>query len=321
MHFLLIFLTSIIPQALAEEVPVQLLSEDIGIEQMIEESVSHASADVSGKGASIQLTYSTDASLSVFIAFLDENSSFSPFETLQTTLAAGVKQEATINLTQSPGWKTSEQTYRLYFLSSEKSGAQFDDIEFIEASLLTTVMASFMQLSTVQPYSPASYHRLPGYKMLGFPIYPLLGAVMLVAIVVIISKKRADIIIPFIVTIALLSHARFSVDAVRYSVDHLSEWIHNRTFATAGSLPDIGMQLQEGTRVYLCHTGTTYAQKILQYHSFPARITKENPTHVLVHKSTQWSIDGAILTCGTDRFTVSETEQFTDGSILYHIES
>ena len=99
--------------------------------------------------------------------------------------------------------------------------------------------------------------------------------------------------------------------------------MNDKTYATAGSLPLIAEDLQRygSESVYLCHTGTTYAQKLLQYHAYPILIDSDAPTHIVVHKSADWSEDNESLRCGSDRFTVEKLEDYTDGSALYQNNS
>lgn len=321
--WILSIIFALTPHTFAEEVPVQLLGADTAIEEIISSSASHANADVSGKGSEIILTYTTAEPLSVFIAFRDSDGSYNTFETLQAVLPAGSNMEASIDVTKSPAWNPSEISYRLYFFSDAPDGAEFHDIEFKKAGLSSTVAASIKHIAEMQPYSPASYHRLPGYTVLGIPLAPVVGWLLILLISVLIIRKRIEVIIPLIVVIILISHARFSLDTIRLSVNHSVEWISNITYATAGSLPHIARRLREEDvqTVYLCHTGTTYAKKLLQYHAYPTLIVDQSPSHILVHKSTNWSIEGDELRCIDDTFTVLQLEDFEDGSTLYQIQS
>jgi hypothetical protein len=321
--WILTLLLAVTPQAFAGEVPVQLLGEDTAIEEIVSQSVSHASADVSGKGSSMQLTYSAQEPLSVFISLRKSNGSFSPFETLQTVLPVGTRQEVTIDLTRSPAWSPSHHSYRLYFFSEASAGAEFHDIEFIDEGLMATLSAAVNHITMKQPYSPASYHRLPGYTVLGIPVTPVIGWLLIFVVIVLAAKKRVDVIIPLIVVVVLIAQARFSIDAIRLSIDHSKEWLMNKTYSTAGSLPKIANKLnQEGAKnVYLCHTGTTYAKKLLQYHSYPALVVEDNPDYIVVHKSTDWDLNRNNLRCGDDTFKVDLIEEYSDGSTLFAIQS
>jgi hypothetical protein len=253
------------------------------------------------------------------VIFQHNDSEFSTFETLQATLPAGNTQVASIDLTQSPGWSLGKNAYRLYFFSDSAAGAEFHDIEFIDASMGKLASAMFQHLTMLQPYSPASYHRLAGYIILGVSLTAIVGLALLAVVLVLMMQKRSHMILPVIVVVVLIAHARFSIDALRYSWKHTTEWTSNKTYATAGSIPEIAKSLleEEATSVYLCHTGTTYAKKLLQYHAYPALITDQNPTHVVVHKSTDWSIDENSLRCGEENFDVTLIEKYNDGSALY----
>lgn len=321
--WILSLLVVLIPQAFAEEVAVTLFSENTAIEDIVSSSVSHAHADISGKGRAIRLTYSTTEPLSVFVAFRNTKGAFKTFETLQTVLRAGQLQEATIDLSKSPGWSIGKRSYRLYFFSDSKEGAQFHDIEFEKASVPSIIAIGIRHFAMLQPYSPASYHRLPGYSILSIPLTVVAGMALLVIVCLLVALKRFKLIVPVIVTVILVTQARFSLDAMIYSTKHMSEWMHNGTYSTAGSLPRIAARLQkeDATSVYLCHTGTTYAQKLLQYHAYPVLLGDDAPSHIVVHKSTNWSIDGETLKCNDDEFRVSLIETFDDGSALYQNNS
>ncbi|MAE68278.1 MAG: hypothetical protein QF793_01050 [Candidatus Peribacteraceae bacterium] len=319
MQFIVSLIFLLVPHTFAGEVPVQLLGEDIAIEEIVSSAASHAKADLKGKGSLMKLSYSTIEPLSVFVMFQETDGSFDTFETLRTVLPAGTMQEATVDLTQSPGWSTGIRRYRLYFFSSAPAGAEFHDVTFEAASIGSIISAALNHLINTQPYSPASYHRLPGYSILSIPLVPIVGLLMVLIVVLLILKKNRNLIIPLIVVIVLISHARFSVDALRYSWKHVGEWMGNGTYATAGALPSIAERLreEEAQRIYLCHSGTTYAVKLLQYHTYPGLISNQDPSHIVVHKSTDWSIDGERLRCGEDQFSVTLMEEYKDGSALY----
>lgn len=120
----------------------------------------------------------------------------------------------------------------------------------------------------------------------------------------------------------LLFSARFSIDALGYSVTHTSEWMAQRTYATAGALPQIGADLQDMNvqSTYLCSTGTSYAWRALSYHSYPVLLTEQNPDSVVVHKSTDFAFDGQTLRCAEDTFTASLIKTYPDDSSLYLVQ-
>jgi hypothetical protein len=321
--WILTTLLLLIPHAYAEEVAVTLLSEDVAIEQIVSRSVSYAHADISGKGSAISLTYTSAKPLSVFVVFQNADGAFTTFETLQTILPAGKVQEALIDLTKSPGWGLGKRNYRLYFFGNSEAGAEFHDIEFKQASAFSIISTGIRHFSMKQAYSPASYHRLPGYRILDIPLTVVVGIVLLLIVGFLQVKKRVDMIVSVVVILVLVTQARFSIDAIAYSFEHSKQWITNGTYATAGSLPSIAARLQkeDASSVYLCHTGTTYATKLLQYHAYPVLITDAAPSHIVVHRSTDWSIDGETLRCGAIQFRVTLVENYSDGSALYQNES
>lgn len=305
-----------IPSAYAEEIPVSVLTEDISIEQTVMQSISHAHADVSGVGKTLYLRYSTNEPLHLFIV----PKGATAFQTLATVLPKGVQKEAQMNLSQSPVWGPGEYTYRLYFFSNADAGAEFHDIEFMDSSVLDTLKAGLLQILHTTPYSPASYHRIVPYQLFGMSLTLLFGIVLL-TLVGVMLRQNTKSAVWMIVLLLLLSNIRFSIDALTYSVTHASSWITSETYASAGSIPAIGLELQKqhAKTVQLCNTGTTYAEKLLQYHAYPVRISSDSPEYIIVHKSNDWSFDDNTLRCGTDKWNAEQMHTYPDASILFHV--
>lgn len=305
-----------IPSAYAEEVPVSVLTEDISIEQTVSKSASHAHADVSGAGKTLYLRYSTNEPLHLFII----PNGASVFQTLTTVLPKGVQKEAEMNLSLSPLWAPGVRSYRLYFFSRADAGAEFHDIEFIDSSALDTLKAGLLQILHTTPYSPASYHRIVPYQVFGMSFIVLFGIALLMLCG---WKLRQNPVkaVWIIVFLLLLSDVRFSIDALTYSVAHVSSWITSETYTSAGSLPAIGLELQKqhAKTVQLCNTGTTYAEKLLQYHAYPVLISSDSPEYIVVHKSNNWSFDGNTLRCGTEKWRVQELRTYPDSSIVFQV--
>ena len=321
MRFLLILL--FVPfSAFAAEADVQRISDGTRIEQMLNAAQSRATADLTERGTTMELTYSSPAPLDVLVLFLHANGLFDPLESLVVTLPEGTRNTVHIDLTGSAGWTPFERTYRLHFLSRSAEGASFEDIEFTGDSLVATAIAAAKQLVLPLPYTPSSYHRIPSYTVIGIPIIPTVG-VLLIVITLLLTRKRPRIALTLIICITVVLQARYSLDLLRYAVAHTSEWYTKHTYATAGSLPRIGTDLQkdDSTGVYLCHTGTSYAKRVLAYHAYPVLITEESPSHAVVHSSTDWSYERGVLRCGSKSFRAREQHEYTDGSLLFTVSN
>lgn len=317
MHVLLWFLLALTPQISALDAPVHLLGEDIPIETIISKATSHAEADLTGPGEAIELTYSSSEPLDVLVMFPSVDGGFTPLETLQAHLPEGQRVTAAIHLTESPGWSPLRKQYRLHFLTESQTGVEFHDVNFVRGSFISSITSSVKQFLGSQPYSPSSYHRLPGYRIAGISFGVLFGFLLIVLSLWFAWKKQYQRIILGAIILTLLSHARFSVDAVRYSLEH-----SRRDYATAGSLFQIvdWITEHEVTGVALCNDGTTYAEKLLSYHIYPLLLT-EDPSHVVVYRAVDTSFNGTTLRCGKEQFSASKLKDFPDGSSLYSVDS
>ncbi|MDP7477575.1 MAG: hypothetical protein QF442_03955, partial [Candidatus Peribacteraceae bacterium] len=298
MIYLIALLLILTPSAFAEEIGVTPVSGDVSIESSIASAESHAKADLNGAGSSVSFTYTSDTPTDVFILFLKSNGGFDSQESLKVTLPKGDRNTATIDLRSSPAWHPKERTYRFHFLSSSARGAEFHDVEFTKASIGEVASAVVGSALTPEPYTPSSYHRLQGYSILGYPLTTIVG-VLLILVVIILIKKNPKLILPILISVTLLSHLRFSGDALIYSVKHVSTWMNKGTYEVMGSLPTIGSDIinNKATSVYLCNDGTSYASRILRYYMAPIKIVVDDPSHVLVHRSLNASLEGNTLRC------------------------
>lgn len=312
----------LVPIALAADIPVQQVTEDIAIEQMISDAASHAKADLRGAGSFMELNYTSTSDIDLLILFMHPDGSFISSQTLQMTLPAGSNTTATIDLRKSSAWNPNERTHRLHFFGKQGGVPMFHGVDFLPASFTETASALWQQLLAEHAYTPSIYHRIAPYRVLGMPITPLVGVLMIAVCFLFLLRKNLRLSLYIILAATLLVHARFSLDATRYTFDHVWTWMTKQAYASAGSLPQVASDLlkENAERVYLCNDGTTYAQKLLQYHAYPTVVTTKNPTHVVVHRSFDWSFTGNTLYCHEDVFQVNKVQAYSDGSSLYRIQ-
>lgn len=318
---LLLSLLAISPLAYAEQVPIERIYDGGRIEQLLNTATTRATAELSGRGTTMELTYSSPAPLHIIILHLNGSGEFNPLDALVATLPAGTKHLAEVDLSSSPAWHPGTNNYRFHFLSTTAEGAGFEGIEFVHSGIFNTLLAGVKQLMSPLPYTPSSYHRLMSYRVLSVPIVPLAGILMLVisGYYVVIRKYKTAIIVA--ISITLLLSLRYCIDLAYYSVTHTGQWFGEHTYATAGSLPQIATDLkrESATGVYLCHSGTSYAEKVLAYHLYPIVIEQSNPSHVVVHAADDWSYETGNLHCGSDTFKARKLTEYADGSIVFSV--
>lgn len=321
MQILLFLLLVFSPHAHAEEVPVEGVYDNNRIELLLNNAVSRATAEVVGKGTTMQLTYSSPAELHVLVLFINSSGDFSPYDSLVVSLPAGNRKQVEARLAQSPAWSPLTKRYRLHFLSNTAEGATFEDIDFIGTGLFETISAGCLQFIAPLHYGPTSYHRLASYAVFGIPMVPLIGILVGVAVVTLLVLQKRKAALTCLVVGLLLIQLRFSVDTVRFAIKNSSSWFNNQSYAAAGSLPTIGQDLQnEGADgVYLCTSGTSYARRILAYHAFPILVTADKPTHIAVHASLDWSYELGTLRCGKDVFRAKKIKEYPNGDALFAV--
>lgn len=303
-----------------QPVTVERIADGARIEHMLNEAQSRATAEFNEKATNVTLTYSSPGVLNVLILYVDRNGQFSPLDTLVATLPAGTRVTTEIDLTKSSGWVPRTRTYRMHFLSNTSEGASFEDIEFTGGSTLQLIVAGLTQLVRPLPFTPSSYHRLPSYELFGLPLIPLVGTATVLLCLLTYRKHRRRAVCILIGGLLLVG-LRSSVDSIYFSVSHLHSWLRSDTYATAGALPAIAQDLlrEQSTGVYLCHTGTSYAKRVLAYHAYPVPVRTTQISHAVVHASGDWSYEGGTLSCGRDRFSAKQIKVYPDGSLLFSI--
>lgn len=261
-HFLLSLLFAPLIALAQEPAIVTPIADGARIESLLNTAKSRATTELTARATIMSLTYSSPAPLNVLILYVTDGQ-FDPLDSLVARLPPGTRNTVNIDLTESPGWTPRERMYRLHFLSESTEGAAFEDIEFAGGSLWSIILAGLKQFIRPLPFSPSSYHRLPSYTVLGIPLVPLVGAMILFLSGWFLWSKNVQVALVIPITALLLYNLRFSMDTVRYSLTHSREWVRAQTYATAGALPQIGYDLlkENATEVYLCHTGTSFSKR------------------------------------------------------------
>lgn len=321
--FIIITLVWIPGTTAATEVPVHQITEGNRIEQLLNQAESRATAEFEGAGTTMKLTYSSPAPLHVLVLFTDADGNFNPLHALVSTLPAGVKHTAELKLGRSPAWQPGMQTYRLHFLGTTGEGAGFQDIEFTGAGIVDSLWLGLKQLLSPLPFTPSSYHRSATYTAWNMPIIPIAGILLLVTMIVMSKFFNLKTALFSAVLLLLIVQFRYASDNLYYAVTHATDWFGSGTYATAGALPEVGLRLREldANGVYLCTTGTSYAERVLAYHAYPVPLSKETPSHIVVHKSADWEYASGRLRCGDDMFRAQKLHTFADGSALYSVSS
>lgn len=305
----------------AAEVDVQQVGDGARIEELLNTAISRATTELQGKGTTLHLAYSSPEDLSVIILFTSTAGLFDPLDSLVVTLPAGARQKADIDLTHSTGWTPSTPMYRLHFISTSSEGATFEKVEFTGTSLSDIVSAGFTQLISPLPFTPSSYHRLRSYSVFGIEMIPVMGSFIVFVVLILIVQKKNRVAMLVVVSMTLLLNARFSIDALRYSIAHAREFLVSGTYVTAGSLQQIAEDLRkyDAKGVVLCHTGTSFAERFLQYHVYPIPLNSGFASHIVVHNATDSSYARGVLQCGSDRYSAELVHTYKDSSQLFSI--
>ncbi len=130
----------------------------------------------------------------------------------------------------------------------------------------------------------------------------------------------------------LLYSARFSLDLLSHTHQHLSSWYTDETYDEMGSVLSISRELRKlpDIKLYVCRDGTNYKEKLLRYHTYPLQLSAEGwmakqATHVLVMNKLKWKynplnqLTPQNLFCGDVAAKAALMQRFADGSELFAI--
>ena len=306
------------------------------IRAALQENKGYTSTTIHGKGASLHLQYSASENITFFLVPIAANKSYVPNDTVLTVLPKGERQNVRIDLTVSPGWSPWQEAYMLQMLTpSKEADASFFEVDFFDTSIVTTIKAAIQHFWTLEPYSPSSYHALRGYRILGISMPIIAGIFVIICSMIMLvlhTKISASLLPNFLIIATLFIAARSTIDDVRFSKQHLSEYFTKGTYDEAGSIFTIAEFLKANTdsdaKIYVCREGTNFQEKLLRYAVYPRRVSDLKndaltATNVLITDRRSWSFDEktSSLTCGDLRDAAIESkEQFVDGSILFTLK-
>lgn len=331
MQRVLAVLLIVLPMAAfaAVEPAVSLLSSDVDLTERVGAARSHESRELQGTGDRLRVSYTAESPIDLFVFPLLHDGAPDTEAALVALLPAGVREEASLDLSVSPAWSPRVRRYRLHALSRETTPPVLYAPSIVRGSAsLLSIAAS--QLLRPEPFQPSSYHRLRGYRVLGFAVSPLVALIAIgtaSATVALWRRRGVDVFLMIFLTVLFLYGLRVAADLVSVSRAHLREWRVNGTYAQAGSsyaIADALQEREEGIRsVFVCHDGTSYLPTLLQYLLYPVPVTDtpEDATHAVVIQKVRWSEGPDTLQCGDMVLPARRLRSFSDGSVLYRVFS
>ncbi len=314
------------------------------VEEALTTHKGHASTTIQGQGGTVTIDYQSSESLEVYLVPLHADASYTLTDYLRFTLPMATEGgTVSIDLTMSPGWSPKQQTWLLNLLSTdEKTNAAFTKMSFDDANQPNAAIIALRHLFTEEIYTPSSYHALRGYKMLDVSFTVLLGLVTVIGalgcLIFLREQKRKTGAMLMLILGMLLYQMRFSVDLVRYTAQHLTEYSHG-TYDEAGSIHAVAAFLhtlakgKESTlTVYVCRDGTNFKEKLLRYFSYPIRISSEtedtkNAQYAVVMDKFKWGFEtivtkenaSTLLKCGDLERRSEKLTTFRDGTIVFRL--
>ena len=310
-----LFMPSVLGAGIVIE-PVPASQEQLGAQDF--EELSHASVDIEGKGTNFRINYSSSSPIDLYILFLNKDGALNPRDILYAKLAEG-NLEVSVPVSSSRGWSAGTRKYKLHFLAPKNSSPLISSVELTgKLSLPEGVMQFFAQ----EPYTPSSYHRLEGYRLYGVSFTAILLVISLTILFSRLLIKNPAGIFSALLIVILAYNARFSLDALRYSIVHAHEYFVNRTYASAGSAYEIAGTLKKLKieKISLCSDGNTYFKTLLNYAAYPAKVSDDSD-FVLVRNAFDWTYENGILNCSGISSAAEKSAEFPDGSIIFRLSS
>jgi hypothetical protein len=288
------------------------------LNQKLAEEVSHASIDLTGKGADLLINYSSPTPLSVYILFLNEDGSVNPRDIVSVQLPKG-EVESIIPISQMRGWSWETRKYKLHIITEKHIEPSISKLKLEGSPSLTDGLKQFFAL---EPFTPSSYHRLSGYRFFGISFTLLLTLTLLPTVALAkvgaltLIFRRKNRVTTLIIILILIFNIRFSLDLLRYTKNNLS----SNTYSTAGSVYQIADYFKSNgiKDIQLCSDGNTYFSTILKYASYPLSINNEVDS-VLVHNAFKWSFENGNLNCGQINQPAIKLKEFSDSSELFQL--
>lgn len=323
----------------ARSIPVSLAPLELNLGQRMDASPSHAVVRLTGRGDGISVRYSASSPVDCIVTFADGKAVFDLSSSLVLELPAGSGADATLDVTASPAWSLSDHEYRVFFFSRSAVGTAVERVELIKTSLWRLPFVAVKQFFTPEPYLPASYHRLKGYRILGMAATKLILLCLVVPLVAVLLMKRfrrARTMACMTVLFAgfLFIAARSSIDLIIFTGNHLRAWYGNQPYEQAGSAyaiadflrPSLSAQSPSAASpVFLCSEGTSYIPALMTYLLYPQRVTQkfeegQTPTMLIAFQQPVSAEEGQAFRCGDRAFSrVKPLKTFADGSVVYSV--
>ncbi|MFA5273571.1 MAG: hypothetical protein WC353_05415 [Candidatus Peribacter sp.] len=323
----------------AASVSVSLAPEELNLGQRMAASAAHAVVRLSGRGDAIAMRYSSPAPIDCVVLITDGKAVPDLSTALVATLPLGKDLTIDLNVSASPGWSLGTHEYRVFFFSHASDGTTMERVTLVPASFWRLPVAALRHLFTSEPYLPASYHRLKGYRILGVaaPLVLLPVVILLLILTLALRRFRGRRLAACLMILALgflLPSARFSLDLLAFAGRHLTMWYGDAPYEQAGSAYAIAEFLQSAnyeratpavSPIYLCSEGTSYIPSLLTYLLSPTRVVQklpegQTPVMLIAFQQPQTAKEGQAFQCGDRVFNnVKPLRSFADGSVVYSV--
>jgi len=309
------------------------------VEQALKKNPGHASTILEGQGGKLALRYSSESTITVFLAPLSVNDSYAITDFIWFSLPKTKLVNVIVDLTISPGWTQGKRRFLLNFLSEkEEPDFAIENFEFIPAKSGDTVRAILRHFFTPELYTPSSFHALRGIRVLGKSFTPVFGVLLLLACgttAVFLSKEKRLKRAAFLLVAGIfLYDLRFALDLFRFSTEHRGEYLRG-TYDEAGSIYQVAAEVRKMTYgrrdqlLYVCRDGTNFKEKLLRYFTYPVKVSSEprdlsGATLAVVMDKYEWNFDESDnsendLACGELKRQAEKSAAFPDGSVLFRL--
>ena len=309
----------------------QLIDTSETVTSGLQASKAHKTTKLEGDGGqALRIVYGSTDSLDIYLVPLEANGEYNPIDFLHFTLPAAGEGQVLIDLTVSPGWSPNIKTYLVNILVKDESvQAGFYSAEFVPASPLTLLVTAVKHFFVAESYAPNSYHALRGYRMLGAQFTLGFGCLALLAMgIVFIRKRSADrvrIAVGMLACFCLLYGARFTLDLLRFSMQHVSEYYGNGMYDEAGAIgqiADLVKTTPAPQSVYVCRDASNFREKLLRYFAYPVQVSDSpamasGSTLILLDGKINSTFQDGMLDCGGAHTRAELLRTFQDGSSLF----
>lgn len=320
----------------------ELIDSSEPVMRALQENPGYASTTLKGQGSSLLLSYASAQPLQVYMIATKDDGSFVPTDFMHFVLPPGDPASARIDLTVSPGWSSGERRYLIHMLSPvADASASFYQADFIPATASQTLTAPVRHLFRPEPYTPGTFHALFGYRMSGTPvvvIFAITALFLCVLCLLIPTFRSVRMILTVLIAVQMLYALRFSIDLLRFSGQHLTEY-HVRhsdgeaagTYDEAGYVYDTAAVIKNYTKnmsmlrgVFVCRDGTNFKEKLLRYLVYPLPVRSDLPDFATIAVVTDkykqgWTYEDGTLRCGELSRMAEKIKSYPDGTHIFHV--